>query len=190
MDRAARQGDVGVAGRLALPRRAVEDLHPSGLPVCQARRRGRGDPPLAGSRCRRRAGRPDRCDRSRAARHRCAAGRRGQHGQRRLARDLLVEAHARDPRPPGLRGEAGAKGRRLERRPGLLSRRAGLRIQPAARRGSPPAGVHQSAAVLGRAVPGRATGRACAGGAALAQQGRRRRAGSRPRRAAHQRARR
>ncbi len=59
----------------------------------------------------------------------------------------------------------------------------GLSLRPAARARTPPAGVRQPAAVLGRADPGRAPRRAAAGGAALVEQGRRRRRSSRPRRA-------
>ena len=86
---------------------------------------------------------------------------------------------------------AGAKGRRLERRPGFLSRRAGLRIQPAARarvtagRRSSTCSSTGSSSSWSSALSELAAGRA-----ALAQQGRRRRAASRPRRASHQHARR
>ena len=63
-----------------------------------------------------------------------AGARRRRHGQRRLARDLLRQAHAGDLRPPGLRrARWRARACRLERRQGVLRRRAGLPVRPAAR---------------------------------------------------------
>ncbi len=73
----------------------------------------------------------------------------------RLARDLLRQAPAGNPRPPRLRRPDGRQGRRLECRQGVLRRAPGLRIQPAARGGPQAPGLHQPAAISLRAVSGR-----------------------------------
>ncbi len=66
----------------------------------------------------------------------------------------------------------GRQGRRVERRQGLLPRAAGLRLRPAAREGPPAPGLHQSAAVLPRGIPGRAGPRAGSRGQADPASGR------------------
>ena len=74
-------------------------------------------------------------DRPRAARPAGAAARQRRQAVDRLARDLLRQAHAGDLRPARLRRPHGRQGRVVERRQGVLQRRAGLQLRPAARAG-------------------------------------------------------
>ncbi len=67
----------------------------------------------------RRAGRARGGDRSRAARRQGRAARRFRQDRRRLARHLLRQAHAGNPRSPRCRRKAGRAGRDLEARQGL-----------------------------------------------------------------------
>ena len=91
----------------------------------------------------------------------------------------FAETDARDLRPTR-RGAADARqGRGVAEGQGVPRRRAGLRLRPAAGWRAHDAGLHQSAAVLRRTVPGRGhrpTGRRRS---ALAQPGRRDRAARR-----------
>ena len=141
-----------------------EDVHRTRSTSIAARPSSDGDgAPSSGRRRRRRPGGPGRRHRSRAARHSGARARRRRHGQRGLARDLLFEAHAGDPRPPGLRRTHRAQGRELERRQGLPRERPRLPVRPPARARTSPPGVRQPAAVLLRGVPGRTRAHALAG---------------------------
>ena len=100
----------------------------------------------------RRPGRPD---------HRAGPGpprpARGGAGRRlpavdRLARHLLLQAHAGNLGPPGRGPAHDRQGRVLERRQGLLPRAGSLALRPAARARPPPPGLHQPAAVLRRGL--------------------------------------
>ena len=76
----------------------------------------------------------------------------------------------------GVRAARGRQGRGLERRQGVLPRSPALPVRPAARVGPQAPRLHQPAAVLSRAVPGRAAAAHGPRRSALAQPGRRRRA--------------
>ncbi len=196
-DARLRRGDAATAIRASGPRSATrrcgrrwkaEALLADGAPLKTLYQPGlRVRPPAGAGRRRRRrwpvvvvgagpVGLPPRSISRSAASTCCCSTRttRSASGSRAIC---CVEAHARDPRPPGLRrAHRAARASSWNVGQGLLPRRAGLRIRPAAGDGPSPAGVRQPAAVLARAIPGRAPGRAAAGRAALAQQGRRRRA--------------
>ena len=106
---------------------------------------------------RRRAGGARRGNRPCAARrHRRWSLDEDTHGQRRLARDLLRQAHARNPRPAGLRrarSRHAACGWNVGK---VFFRDAlALSVRPLAGARAPAAGVRQSAAILLRGVPRR-----------------------------------
>jgi glyoxylase-like metal-dependent hydrolase (beta-lactamase superfamily II) len=145
VDGRARRRDVEGAGRLSPRRHQGEDkdkdtettrdrLSKSALRLPPPRRPGRrAARPSPGGDRRRRPGRPHARHRPRAAPGACRAAGQRQHPLQRLARDLLCQAHAGGVRPPGLRRPHGRQGRLVERGQGVLPRRAGLPLRPAAR---------------------------------------------------------
>ena len=149
-----------------------------------------GAPPAPRGGGGRRPGRPD---------HRAGPGpprpARGGAGRRlpavdRLARHLLLQAHAGNLGPPGRGPAHDRQGRVLERRQGLLPRAGSLALRPAARARPPPTRLHQPAAVLRRGLPVRAGPRRAEHRPALEKQGRRPGTGRRRRGCQHRDARR
>ena len=161
--------------RKDLPARPHGGLHAAGLrDPHPARDRARRADRVPGDRGRRRAGRAHRRARAGRARRAHGAARRGQHGRRGgpvVARHLLRQALARDLRPLRRRRARARQGRDLERRRRLRRPGAHVPLQPAARARPEVPGVRQPAAVLRRAVPGRAHHAHARGRPALEEQG-------------------
>ncbi len=137
-------------------------MHAEDLPLPEVRvppaagTRRREYPSQAGRRRRCRPGRHGRGDRPAPARRAGAAARRRRHGVDRIARRVLRQAHAGDPRPARRRRCGVRQGRELGRRPHVLPRQRGLPLQPAPAARPQAAGHDQPAAVLPRGDAGRA----------------------------------
>ncbi len=162
-DRLTRSRDTRASPR---PEHVDAQLPQVRIPASAGTRRAR--PAARRRRRRRRSGRPDRGDRPRAARHSGARARRRRHGEHGVARDLLFEADARDPRPAGLRRADRGQGRGLEGRQGLPGQRARVPVRPAAGSRASPPRVRQPAAVPFRGSARAARERAARARAALA----------------------